>query len=217
MPSQLIRKEVSVKYRLASMFSLVVLLACSIIILADSDQAMPNSPRWQPIETFLLDSIELDTVSLWVPAGRTGPVINMSCRPKNDCAYSCALPASVHHTKTEVCPKGVARLLAEYAAANHEKSLPLTIFNGWQWEYSYSLCQFDSVTYDLPEHGGCWESSWEAILTYSTGSADFQWVEVSSLDKPVLKSDKTGQKTHIDVRTFDALRIRDGYPKKRKL
>lgn len=210
-------KEVSVKYKYIGMPCLVVSLACSIIILANGDQATPNLPQLPPIETFLLEPVELENISLWVPAGKTGPLINRSCRPKKDCSYSCVLPASVHHTKTEVCPEEVARLLAEYAACYHEESLPLTIFNGWQWEYSYSLCQFETVAYDLPERGGCWEGSWEAILIQSIGSVDFQWVEVSSLDKSLRKSDEMGEKTHIEVRTFNSMRTRDGYPKKRKL
>lgn len=205
------------RYKLIGVFCLVVSLVCSIIILADGDQVTSNSPQLPPIETFLLEPIELENVSVWVPAGKTGPLINRSCRPKKNCSYSCVLPASVDHAKTEFCPKEIARLLAEYTACYHEQSLPLTIFNGWRWEYSYSLCQFESVTYDLPERGGCWENSWEAILTQSTGSADFQWLKVPPSDKFVGKSDRSKQKSSIEVRTFDSMRTRDGYPKKRKL
>jgi hypothetical protein len=127
------------------------------------------------------------------------------------------LPATVHHTKTEFCPAELARLLAEHTAYYHEQSLPLTIFNGWQWEYSYSLCQFESVTYDLPQRGGCWENSWEAILTQSTGSTSFQWIEVSPLNKFAGKPDSGERRSHIEVKTFNSMRTRDGYPKNRQL
>ncbi len=203
-------------YRFAKL-CLVVSLLHIMIALADDNQAASVSPQLPPIETFLLEPIELENISVWVPADKTGPVINRSCQPKNNCSFSCVLPATVHHTKTEFCPKELARLLAEYTAYYHEQSLPLTIFNGWQWEYSYSLCQFESVTYDLPQRGGCWESSWEAILTQSTGSADFEWLQVFPLDKFVGESDGNKQKSRIEVKTFNSMRIRDGYPKKRQL
>ncbi len=195
---------------------LVVSLLHIVIVLADDNQRASVS-QLPPIETFLLEPIELENISVWVPADRTGPVINRSCQPKNNCSFSCVLPATVHHTKTEFCPTELARLLAEYTAHYHEQSLPLTIFNGWQWEYSYSLCQFESVTYDLPQRGGCWENSWEAILTQSTGSASFQWIEVSPLNKFADKPDSGEQRSHIEVKTFNSMRTRDGYPKKRQL
>jgi hypothetical protein len=195
---------------------LFVSLLHIVIVLADDNQGASVS-QLPPIETFLLEPIELENISVWVPADKTGPVINRSCQPKNNCSFSCVLPATVHHTKAELCPKELARLLAEYTAYYHEQSLPLTIFNGWQWEYSYSLCQFESVTYDLPQRGGCWENSWEAILTQSTGSASFQWIEVSPLNKFVGKPDSGEQRSHIEVKTFNSMRTRDGYPKNRQL
>jgi hypothetical protein len=123
----------------------------------------------------------------------------------------------VNHTKTDFCPDGVAKLLAEYTARCHEQSLPLTIFNGWQWECPYSLSQFETVTYDLPERTGCWESSWEAILTRSIGSVEAQWLKVSPSDKVTYIPDGDKQKSRIEVGTFDSLRTRNGYPKKRHL
>jgi hypothetical protein len=200
-----------------AMLCLVVSLICSITILADDDQARSDPHQLPPIETFLLEPVELENISIWVPAGRTGPFINRSCRPKKNCSYSCVLPATVHHTKTELCPEEVARLLAEHTAYYHKQSLPLTIFNGWRWEYFYSLCQFESVTYDLPQRGGCWENSWEAVLTQSTGSANFQWLQVFPSDRFVDRSDSNKQKSLIEVKTFNSMRTRDGYPKKRQL
>ena len=205
------------RYKVTSILCLAALLTHSEIFMADDSKRASNSSQLPPIETFLLEPIKLESVSVWVPAAKTGPLINRSCRPKKNCLYSCVLPASVHHTKTERCPKEVAGLLAEYTACYHEQSLPLTIFNGWQWEYSYSLCQFETVTYDLPERGGCWENSWEAILTQSTGSADFQWFQLSPSNEFVGKLSSSKPKSSIEVRTFDSMRTRDGYPKKRQL
>jgi hypothetical protein len=196
---------------------LAVLFICSAVILAYDNQVRLDSHQLPPIETFLMEPIELENTSIWVPADKTVPFINKSCQPKTNCSYSCVLPATVHHTKTEFCPEEVARLLAEYTAYYHEQSLPLTIFNGWQWEYSYSLYQFESVTYGLLQRGGCWEGSWEAVLTLSIGLANSQWLQVFPLDKFVDEPDGNKQKSHIEVKTFNSVRTRDGYPKKRQL
>jgi hypothetical protein len=123
----------------------------------------------------------------------------------------------VDHTKTKFCPIELGRLLAEHAARYHEESLPLTIFNGWQWEYSYSLSQFELVTYDLPQRGGCWENSWEAILTQTVGSADFQWLKLLPSRESAAEPNSSGRRSHIEVKTFNAMRTRNGYPKKRQL
>lgn len=192
-------------------------LLCTMVILPDNNQTESVSQLLPPMETFLLEPIEVENVSAWVPAGNSGLVINRSCQPKRNCSFSCVLPATVYHTKTEFSPKEVARLLAERTAHYHEQSLPLTIFNGWQWEYSYSLCQFESVTYDLPQRGGCWEGCWEAILTQSTGSANFQWTQI--LPSGELVGTQAGKRkgSQIKVKTFNSMRTRDGYPKERQL
>jgi len=202
-------------YKIAK-YCLVVSLFNAIIVLSDDNHSVTVTQQLPPMETFVLEPFELENVSVWIPAVKTGPLINESCRPEKNCSFSCMLPANVHHTKTELCPEGVARLLAEYAAFYHEQSVPLTIFNGWQWEYSYGLWQFESVTYDLPERGGSWENLWEAVLTKTTGSADFQWFLVFPSGGLADKSDSNKQKSHIDVTTFNSIRTRDGYPKKRQ-
>lgn len=192
-------------------------LLCMMVVSPDDNQAASVSEQLPPMETFLLDPIEIESISAWVPAGNSGPVINRSCRPKKNCLFSCVLPATVDHTKAENCPREVARLLAERTAYYHEQSLPLTIFNGWQWEYSYSLCQFESVTYDLPRRGGCWEGCWEAILTQSTGSVCFQWLQIFPSGTSVGTQAGKGQGSQIEVKTFNFMRTRDGYPKERQL
>ena len=196
---------------------LTVLLLCTVVVLPDDNRAESISQSLPPLETFLLEPIEVENVSAWVPAGNSGPLINRSCQPKRNCSFSCVLPATVRHTKTEFSPKEVARLLAERTAHYHEQSLPLTIFNGWQWEYSYSLCQFESVTYNLPQRGGCWEDCWEAILTQSTGSANIQWTQILPSDKSAGTQAGKKQGSQIEVKTFNSMRTRDGYPKERQL
>jgi hypothetical protein len=93
--------------------------------------------------------------------------------------------------------------------------LPLTIFNGWQWEYSYSLCEFESVTYDLDNGGGYWENSWEGILTQSSGAICAQWLCVDSSKNVPEETNTLEYQSDIDIKTFSYLRIRNGYPKKR--
>lgn len=189
------------------------------IALADMDEKPTTSvsPQLPPLETLIIEPIELEHISVWVPAAKAGPFMNQSCRPQTNRSYSCMLPATVNHTKSEFCLAGAARLLAEYTARYHEKSLPLTIFNGWQWEYSYSLSQFETVTYDLPERTGCWEDSLEAIQNYSIGSVEAQWLQIYTSDDVANVSDDDKQKSQIEVRTFDSLRTRNGYPKERRL
>jgi len=201
-----------------------IIILCSAVlaigtktILARNNQIGPNSPQLPPLETILLEPIEVENISLWVPLGKAGPFVNRSCRPQLDCSYSFVLPASVEHTKTKDCPEAIAAMLAEYTSFYHEQNLPLTIFNGWQWEYSHSLCQLESVTYDLPKRGGCWENSWEAILTQSQGSINFKWIGISASGKLIDKSCDNNRKNNIEVKTFSSVRTRNGYPKKQLL
>jgi hypothetical protein len=190
--------------------SFVISVVLATTVLADDESVAKQLP---PLETFIIEPVEMEHISIWVPAVKAGPFINKSCRPEINCSYSCVLPATVSHTKTDSCQDGVAKLLAGYAAGYHKQSLPLTIFNGWQWEYSYSLSQFETVTYDLPERTGCWESSWEAVLNQSTGSIEARWLQVSPSNKTESDSDNNKQKSQIEVKTFDSLRTRNGYPK----
>jgi hypothetical protein len=127
------------------------------------------------------------------------------------------LSAAVEHTKAECCPEGLARVLAEYTAGYHQQSLPLTILGTWRWEYSYSPCQFDSVWFDLRKRGGSWEGSWEAVLSQSVGSIDLQWEQIWAAGNLGSVSDDNKAQSHIETRNFSAMRMRDGYPKERKL
>ncbi|MHC4645623.1 MAG: hypothetical protein ACYTBJ_08970 [Planctomycetota bacterium] len=195
----------------------VILLAAFPGFLAAGDKARSDLPELPPMETFFLQPIDVETVSYWVPAAKAGPLINRACRGRDD-SFSSVLPAGVQHTKKQGCPEDLARLLAEHTARYHERSMPLTIFNGWQWEYAYSLCQYESVEFRLPSHGGSWESTWETILTQSEGSIGLEWLQVptTAAGSPC-SSAITEPQSSIEVKTFSSMRVRDGYPKERQL
>lgn len=197
------------KLLLVLLFSITPFVTCP----AGTGRTEVNLPA---IETFVVEPIAFENVNIWVPAARSGPFINRSCRIKENLAFSSVLPASVKHQKTENCPDQVARILAELTSFYHSRSLPLTIFNGWQWEYTYSMCQYESVSYDLANRGGSWENGWEAILNLSCGTIELQQLEIQSPDKFSVKNSSPAQST-IEVKTFSSMRTRDGYPKERKL
>jgi len=169
-----------------------------------------------PMETFVIEPLEIENECLWVPAAKIGPVINRACQTKED-SCSCVLPATVNHSKTESCPDDIARLLAEQVACYHEKSLPLTIFNGWQWEYLYSLSQYDSKIFDMEKRGGSWENSWEAILTCSIGQSQAQWISVSASSDIQSNNDENIKVSNIEIKTFNDMRTRDEYPRIRQM
>lgn len=190
-------------------FFLILGAAC----LADDGRGHLDLPA---IETFVTEPTVIENVSIWVPAARSGPLINHSCRIKENLAFSSVLPAVVKHRKTDHCPDQIARILAELTGFYHSKSLPLTIFNGWQWEYTYSVCQYESVSYDLAPRGGCWENGWEAILNLSCGASRMQVLELESLEN--FNTHKAApSESIIEVKTFSSMRTRDGYPKERQL
>jgi hypothetical protein len=181
--------------------------------LADNSRADVNLPE---IETFVVEPTAIENVNIWVPAARSGPLINRSCHIKENLAFSSVLPASVKHRKTDNCPGQIARILAELTSFYHSQSLPLTIFNGWQWEYTYSMCQYELVSYDLAQRGGCWENGWEAILNLTCGTIQLQQLDIESPEQFSVKK-TTSAESGIEVKTFSSMRTRDGYPKERKL
>jgi len=199
--------------RLKSLLILVFLITPFAQCLAEDSRAEVNLPA---IETFVVEPTAIENVNIWVPAARSGPFINRSCRIKANLAFSSVLPASVKHHKTDDCPDPIARMLAELASFYHTQSLPLTIFNGWQWEYTYSMCQYESVSYDLADHGGCWENGWEAILNLSCGTIQLQQLDIESPEKFSVRQTLPAQSV-IEIKTFSSMRTRDGYPKERKL
>ncbi len=193
--------------------SVVLFLVLGAACLADDGRAGIDLPA---IETFVTEPVVTENVSIWVPAARSGPFINRSCRIKENLAFSSVLPAAVKHQKTDCCPDKIARILAELTSFYHSQSLPLTIFNGWQWEYTYSMCQYESVSYNLANRGGSWENGWEAILNLSYGTIQLQPLDIESLEKFSVKK-TTPAESIIEIKTFSSMRTRDGYPKNRQL
>jgi len=193
---------------------LVLFIAYSNVTLADSNKVAPDLTQLPPIEVFCIEPVELENISIWIPAARVGPAINKNCQPQRNCLYSFVLPASVCHEKTTSCPADTARLIAEYAAFYHKRSLPLTTFDGWRWEYSYNLSPIESGTYDLPQNGGCWQNSWEAVLTQSAGQVCCCWFDIFDSEHFADRSDDSERKSTIEVKTISYVKARNGYPKK---
>jgi hypothetical protein len=195
---------------------LVITIACSNLCMADECAPTPAKVHLPPIETLLLQPVQLEHISLWVPAAKFGPETNRACEPRIGNSHSVALSSTVNHTKTESCPEELARVLAEYTAGYHQQSLPLTIVGTWRWEYFYSPCQYDSVSFDLRKRGGSYEGSWEAILAQSSGSIGFQWAHISDTENLTTRSDHDKIQSRIETQDFSAMRMRDGYPKERR-
>lgn len=193
-------------------------LAITVFILSVACPAEngPPSALLPAIETYITEPLAIENVSIWVPADKSGPYINNSCRAKHDLTLSSALPATVNHQKSEGCPEAIARILAEQTSYYHAQWLPLTIFNGWQWENTYNISQYESASYDLAQRGGSWETSWEAVLNVSCGSFSIRKMNIESLEKYHMQKTVSGE-SRIDVKTFTSMRTRDGYPKERQL
>ena len=196
--------------------TLLFTLACCIVVgEVLANDVVEDELAELPIEMVIIKPVKLEYVSLWVPAVKSGPFINRSCRIQQNLTNASELPAKIDHQKDPNCPPEPARILAELASGYQEKVLPLTIFNGWQWEYSFSLCQYEKDNYALPDHGGCWENCHEAILSMAIGKIVCCWMTASPLQLDLLgKSDMTST---ILIHTFSSMRTRDGYPKERKL
>jgi len=192
--------------------SIVIFLILGVCMAEDA-QAYIDLPA---IETFVTEPTVIESVSVWVPVARSGPFVNRSCRIRENLTFSSVLPAALKHQKTDTCPDSTARILAELTSFYHSQSLPLTIFNGWQWEYTYSMCQYESISYDLAQRGGCWENAWEAIMSLSCGASQIQVLELESLEKFTVKNTLPA-KSIIEIKTFSSKRTRDGYPKERQL
>ena len=194
------------------------LLFIVVTVLAqDSNSSQPQThPSLPPLETFVMEPMRLEHLAIWIPADKTGPTINRSCRTRTDCQYTCALSGNVEHSKSDSCPAPLARLLAEFTAPLNQDRLPLTIFNGWQWEYRYSLSQFEAFAYDLRYHGGSWENCLEAILHQTSGDVYGQWLRIGD-DGNVQDDGACDWQSQIDITTYSAIRTRHGYPKIRLL
>ena len=76
----------------------VVLMIFGYATFADDEMTASISKQLPPLETLIIEPIELEHISVWIPAGKAGPFINQSCRPKTNCVYSFVLPATVNPT-----------------------------------------------------------------------------------------------------------------------
>jgi len=193
-----------------------LMLGCFILVgILPAENEIVKELKEIPIEMVVLKPAELQSVNIWVPAVKSGPFINRSCRAQQNLASSSELSATINHQKETNCPAQPARILAELTSGLYEKELPLTIFNGWQWEYSYSLCQYENASYTLSERGGSWEDCHEAILNMTIGEIALSWLKASTSQLELLEQANT--KSTIYIHTFSSMRTRDGYPKERKL
>ena len=196
----------------------VVLMSLLAVTCLGQDKAVPppmeNLP---PMETFIIEPVKLNSASLWVAADKVGPEINRACRTRYGNEYSCILPVSINHDKQPRCPESLARLLAEFTWPYHKEYLPLTIFNGWQWEYSFNLSQYETATYNLPARGGSWENCLEVILNTTSGDLYENWLQIEDSGKIVNDPNSSKSVSHLEINTFSSLRTRHGYPKKRIL
>jgi hypothetical protein len=159
------------------------------------------------IEVLLVRPIEAENLRIWIPAGKYGPEINRSCRVRKNCMYSMSIGSEVNHTKSNNCMNGYARILAEQVSIYH--NLPVTIFDGWQWEYAFDLSDYSSATFDLGARGGSWECMWEAIFSLTSGRFVYDWIGANSVFR--------SEGSEINILTYSSMRTRDGYPKERKL
>lgn len=195
-------------------FIITIVLITATLGLSESAKVVVKLP---PMETLCIEPIELENVTVWVPAAKAGPLINQSCRAKGGCDYSFLLPALVKHEKTEQCPGYLAKILAELTSVFHRDSLPLTILNGWQWEFMYSLSQFQAVKYSLPSRGGSWENCWEAVMTVTCAKNRHEWLHIKPTGKYQINESANQTESKIKINSFSHVRTRDGYPKERKL
>lgn len=175
-------------------FFVLLLAGCSFFAKADQ------------LKTVIIETPEIINVSILVPAVKNGPFVNRSCSNRLDCSVSSVVPAMVKHTKSKDCPSHMARMLAEQTWQHHKDCLPLTIFNGWKWEYYYSINQFEKETYDLGRRGGMWETAMMAELKHTYATQKIYWIS----------DDKDIQSSEIEVTSFSKLRTRYGYPKEGK-
>lgn len=204
------------KFRLIIMFlfiGIISALGVSYLFLGQEQYDVSLLP---PLETFVLDPIDIKSVAMWVPADKVGPVINSGCsKTAGDRVYICQFPSTtVKHEKADDCPESIARLLAEASSVFYEDSLPLTVFNGWQWE-PLIIPVYEEVTYYLSGYGGNWESSWEGILTRSLGSIEGRWLKNLPCQVRVAENEK-GIQSQIDIVSFTSVTTRKDYPKRRR-
>ena len=192
----------------------VIIFCTSLVVLAANNGDTPLAPA---IETLIISPIEMETAEIRVPVAKAGPFINEGCDPQLNCTFTFAARPQLRHTKEPNCPPGLATILAEYTSVASQCDVPLTIFNGWQWECLYALGPHQAATYDLIGQGGWWECSWEAKMRIVCSSTALKAIKISEDGRIVVPEEKPTQTSNIELITVSDIRTRDGYPKERKL
>ncbi len=192
----------------------VIILCMLLVVLAANNADTPPIPA---IETIIIDPIEMETAEIWAPIAKAGPFINEGCDPQLNCTFTFAAPPKLRHTRDPNCPPGLARVLAEYTAAASHSDLPLTIFNGWQWECLYALGPHQAAAYDLIGEGGWWECAWEGKMRIVCSSSALKTIRISEDGAISPPEEESAPTSSIELITFSDIRTRDGYPKEKKL
>ena len=200
------------KFLRANIFYVIILCTSLVVLAANNSEAPPS-----PLKTCIISPIEIETAEILVPIAKAGPFINEGCNPQLNCTFTFSAPPKLNHRKDPNCPPGLAGILAEYTSAASHCDLPLTIFNGWQWECLYALGPRRTAAYDLIGEGGWWECAWEAKMRIICSSAALKTIQISEDWQIVAPQDKPAQTSNIELITFSDIRTRDGYPKERKL
>jgi hypothetical protein len=207
---------IDMKFRLIIVFLFIGVISAPGVSYWFLGQEQYDVSLLPPLEAFVLDPIEIESVAIWIPADKMGPVINSGCsKTAGDRVYICQFPpTTVKHEKADACPDGIAGLLAEASSVPYKDSLPLTVFNGWQWE-PLTVPAYEEVTYYLSGYGGNWESSWEGILTRSLGSIKGRWLQNAPCEGQATENAQ-GIQSQIDIVSFTSVTTRKDYPKRRR-
>ena len=196
-------------------------LLCGIICLGNSEPAMPpGAPvRRSAPRSAAAGDIRSRTDGLGVRQHLgSGRPERPHRQPglRNAKRLSVFVPASrgrEPHQEQRLSRRGRKACRGIRGAARHEEHLPLTITDGWRWEYLYSLSRYESATYDLPARGGSWDYALEAILSLSEATSSPLWIRVDDAPEGAANAQVDRMQSTIEVFGFSLVRPRDGYPK----
>jgi len=170
----------------------------------------------ESLETFVVMPVTVNPISIWVPADAMGP-FSIHCAFRRSSGTSqCQLPASVEHVNTQAGPDGVARGLGDTVCLAQKQDLPLTLVNGWKWDFASPVSQYETFSYDLIGRD-CWENSVEAIMTVVHGQTQGEWFAVELASRKTFADPLPEMKSEITIKNFEKIRSRAGYPKQRSV
>jgi len=196
-------------------------LAAVVLMLSHTSWALERIPTQEelniaPLETFVIMPVTATPISIWVPADAMGPFSIHCAFRKSSGISQCQLPANVEHIKSQECPDGVARVLGDTICLTQNKDLPLTLVNGWKWDFASPVSQYETYSYDLVGRD-CWENSVEAIMTEIHGQTQGEWFAAEIATRKTTADPLPAMKSEITIRTFEKIRSRAGYPKQRSV